>query len=146
MRYTSHQINQMTWAEWNATMAKELNKAGFKARGFNSKTRKWEDNLQPYTTTQSEPKFFILGTINSTKEIDYLKQIGLLNNGRCPMCGSPINNNPGRFTSGYDNNLHFQICQSCYNKGRKTSMNPANNNGCILTLILFPWQIIKSLF
>ena len=40
MKYTSYQIRQMSWAEWNATMANELNSAGFRCRGFNEETRK----------------------------------------------------------------------------------------------------------
>ena len=34
MKYTSYQIRQMSWAEWNATMANELNSAGFTPSPF----------------------------------------------------------------------------------------------------------------
>lgn len=145
MKYLSSQVNQMTWPEWNDTMAKELNDAGFRARGYNSETGKWEDNRALFQAYPSEPKTFILGAVGGTEEINYLKQIGLLNNGRCPKCGNPIKGNPARFTSGYDNNCHFQICQNCCSHGRKTSINPANNSGCMLALILLPWYMIKSI-
>lgn len=149
MKYTSSQVNQMTWLEWNDTMAKELNEAGFKnqvGQRFNSEIGKWEDKLIPYQADPSRLKGFILGAVDGLEEINYLKQIGLLNNGRCPMCGNTINDNPGRFTSGFDGNTHFQICQNCVHHGRKISINHTHNSGCILALILLPWHILKTLF
>ena len=64
MKYTSYQIRQMSWAEWNATMANELNSAGFRCRGFNEETRKWENNRDLYRADSSDPKIFILGTVD----------------------------------------------------------------------------------
>ena len=146
MKYTSSEINQMSWSQWNDAMARELNNAGFKARGYNDKIGKWEDNYTAYEADPNEPKLFILGTVDGAKEINYLKEIGLLNNGRCPMCGKPIYGTPGRFTSGFDRDCHFQICQECAKHGRRTSVNPANNTGCLLAFVLFPWNLIKALF
>lgn len=88
----------------------------------------------------------ILGTVDGAPEYEHLKKVGLLNNGRCPMCGEPIYGNPGRFTSGCDYNAHFQICQNCVNKGRRTSVNPANRQGCIIALLFLPYYLIKGLF
>ncbi|MDE5810847.1 MAG: hypothetical protein K2H61_00895 [Muribaculaceae bacterium] len=146
MNYTKEQIKNMTWPEWNEAMAKELNEAGFRTRGFNSETGRWESNRDLYKPHPTDPETFILGQVEGANEINYLKNKGLLNNGRCPMCGGPINGIPARFTSGYDQNVHFQICQKCCNKGRRTSLNPDNNTGCMLALILFPWHLIKSIF
>lgn len=133
----------MTWSEWNQAMADELNEAGFKAKGFNQELGRWEKNSSPYDA-HIDPKYFMLGVVEGAPEVSYLKDIGLLNNGRCPMCGGKIIGSPGRFTSGSDPDLHFQICQKCVNHGRKTSMNPANNTGCLVALLLLPWNLIKS--
>ena len=76
------------------------------------------------------------------KEIEYLKSIGLLNNDRCPLCGSSIHGNPGRFTDGYNSSLHFQICQNCVSNGRRMSDNPANK-GCIIAILLLPLSLLK---
>ncbi len=135
----------MTWHQWNETMAKELNEAGFKARGFNSKLGKWVDNYCDYSAP-SDPELFILGEVDGVKEIDYLKEIGLLNNGRCPDCGKPINGMPARFTSGSNHNMHYQICQSCCNKGKGMSVNPANNSGCMVALLFMPFAALLKLF
>lgn len=138
MKYTSEQINQMSWEEWCKTMAKELNDAGFKARGFGGE-------YVLYGTYGIHPDTFILGEVGRTKEIEYLKSIGLLNNDRCPLCGSSIHGNPGRFTDGYNPSLHFQICQNCVSNGRRMSDNPANK-GCMIAILLLPLSLLKLLF
>lgn len=146
MKYTSSQINAMSWNEWNEAMAKELNEAGFRHYGIHiEEDRSLKKCLVPYKAGD-DPKVFLLGTVEKAEEIDYLKSIGLLNNGRCPMCGKEIIGSPGRFTSGYDPNYHFQVCQNCVQHGRRTSVNPANNQGCMLALLFFPWNVLKYIF
>jgi len=140
MKYSSQEINRLSWQEWNELMAKELNDAGFR--------REYSYAGETHTSpieTDDEPSLFIHEF--GEKEINHLKSIGLLNNGRCPQCGRPINGNPGRFTSGFNHNLHFQICQNCVSRGRRTSVNPANKSqGCMIALLLLPIQLLKSLF
>ncbi len=144
MKYTSFQINSMSWKAWCNLMVDELNKAGFKERGYNEETRQWQNDYVPFKEVD-DPTWFVLGTLTKGKELEYLKSLGLLNNGRCPMCGNRIDGNPGRFTSGYDSSFHFQVCQSCVSKGKRNSLNPANNTGCIVALLLLPWYMIKAL-
>lgn len=148
MKYSSSQVRAMSEKEWVEAMASELNAAGFKARGLNPNTHRWEDNYEPYRVG-SEPKAstFVMGGIDDSRAIEHLKNVGLLNNGRCPMCGGPIDCTPARFTSGYDSTYHFQICQSCCGRGKRTSANPANNQGCgcAVALLLMPYNLIKSL-
>ena len=145
MKYTSSQINAMSWKEWTETMAKELNDAGFRTNGVKIlDDGTLEKGLVPFSVN-GEPKYFLLGSVDKAEEIEYLKSLGLLNNGRCPMCGEKIIGNPGRFTSGYDSNYHFQVCQNCVRNGNRTYVNPANNQGCMIALVLFPWNIIKHI-
>lgn len=84
-----------------------------------------------------------MGVLRDVNALEYLKSIGLINNGRCPMCGNSIDGNPGRFTSGY--NFHFQICQNCACHGKRASINPANNTGYIISLLLMPWYLVKNM-
>lgn len=135
MKYTSQQINRFTWQEWNNIMYSELNNAGFNLSFMSNDLIARDIN--------EDPRGFILEL--KEKEITYLKDIGLLNNGRCPMCGKPIYENPGRFTSGYNYNLHFQICQNCVSKGKRTTISPANNTGCLIAILLFPIYLIRVL-
>lgn len=146
MKYSSLDINAMSWAEWTATMAKELNEAGYRTRGYNEEIGGWQDNYALFQEDVSDPKFFILGAVDGSAEISYLKSLGLLNNGRCPSCGNRIVGSPGRFTSGYNSSVHFHICQNCIVKGQEISVNNANNIGCIISIVLLPWHILKSIF
>ena len=144
MKYTSNEVNRMSWQEWNQTMAEELNKKGFKAKEFDGS--KWTKTGQ-YKANDDDPKLFVLGTIEDGAAISYLRDIGLLSNGRCPMCGEPINGNPGRFTSGYDPDFYFQICQNCVKtRGGMRSAPSQSGSGCLVALLLFPWHLIKHLF
>lgn len=146
MTYSRTQVRMMTWPEWNDDLAKSLNDAGFRTRGFNADAGRWEPNRDLYKANPDDPKLFILGQVDGAAEYNHLKSVGLLNNGRCPMCGGPIDGIPARFTSGYDLNAHFQICQNCCSKGRRASINPTNNTRCLVALLLLPWHLVKNLF
>lgn len=147
MKYSSSQILSMSWKEWNQTMADELNKAGFRGIGYNPERHRLERGFAPYYAGD-DVSSFILGAVGREPEITYLKEIGLLNNDRCPLCGGSINGMPARFTDGDNSNLHFDICQTCCSQGRKMSVNRANNSGCgcVLALLIIPIHLIKSLF
>lgn len=144
MKYTSLQVKEMSYGQWMETIVNELNSAGFKARGYNSATGKWQDNFSEYKV--GDPKYFFMAELRDVNALEYLKSIGLVNNGRCPMCGNSIEGNPGRFTSGFNPSFHFQICQNCVSQGKRVSVNPANNTGCIISLLLMPWYLVKNMF
>lgn len=133
MKYTSEQINAMTRWEWCENMAEELNNAGFREKRFREydKYGKPQYDYLPYEML--DEKTFILGAVCGTEEIEHLKSIGLLNNGRCPMCGEPIRGKPGRFTDGYNPSMHFQICQKCVAKGNRSSNS---GKGCALFILI----------
>ena len=144
MKYSAEQVKEMSYAQWMESIAQELNDAGFKARGYNPEIGKHQDNYAPYEVG-GDPDLFFMGTLRDVKALEYLKEIGLVNNGRCPLCGNVFVESPGRFTSGYDPDFHFQICQSCVSKGKKYSVNPMSNSGCLVSLLFLPWNLIRSL-
>lgn len=143
-KYSLSQVKNMTFRQWIETIVKELNSAGFRARGYNSKIQKWQNNFSLYEV--GEPETFFLGELVDVDAVEYLKEIGLVDNGKCPLCGNNIEGNPGRFTDGYNSSLHFQICQNCVSQGKRVSVNPANNTGCIISLLLMPWYLVKNIF
>lgn len=142
-KYTSQHINSLSWQEWNELMAKELNAAGFRTKEFVNgewaKTGKYnahEDNDEPW----------LFAVQMDAESIEYLKQLGLINNGRCMQCGKPIIGAPGRFTDGFDHNRHYHICQDCVSRGKRISVNHANKGGCMAALLLLPVNLIANLF
>lgn len=141
MKYSTEKINSMSYQEWMETIAKELNEAGFKGEGYNATMGRFMKNVAPYEV--NDVSTFFMGAINDSSAMDYLKSIGLVNNGRCPMCGAVIKGTPSRFMDGMNPNLNFQICSSCGKEGKRISINPANNSGCMLAFVLLPLNIIK---
>lgn len=145
MKYTKDQILSMSWQEWNDTMAKELNEAGFLGPGYNPEKHCLDNHIAPYKADCPVDEF-VFGKITRGAEISHLKDIGLLNNGRCPMCGGEITGTPSQFTDGFNPNINFHICGSCCNRGRRNSINPANSSGCLIALLFLPFNLIKSMF
>lgn len=143
MKYTSEQVNSLSYADWMETIAKELNDAGYKTSGYSEELHRFAKNCAPYKVYEAST--FFLGSIEDPAALNYLKEIGLVNNGRCPMCGAPITGSGWRFTSGSDPSYHFQICGKCGGEGKRISMNPANRSGCLIALLLAPWWMIKGL-
>ena len=72
MKYTSEQINGMSWQEWNETMAKELNENGYKAQEYNSTEHRWTKTGM--YKAGDDPKVFVLGTIEDSDAISFLKR------------------------------------------------------------------------
>lgn len=132
--YSAEEVNSMSYREWMETIAKELNAAGFKGKGYSSVERGWIKIEAPYEV--GEVKYFFMGSINDANAMNYLKSIGLVNNGRCPMCGSPIKGTPSQFTSGMNPNLNFYICNSCRKEGQRISVYH-NRNSCCLGFFIF---------
>lgn len=144
MKYSAEEINRMSYHEWMETIADELNAAGFKGEGYSATENRFMKNAAPYKV--HDDRYFFMGAIDDANAMDYLKSIGLVNNGRCPMCGAPIKGTPSRFTSGMNHNLNFHICSSCRREGQRISINPSNKSECILAFVMLPWYIIKNVF
>lgn len=143
MKYTREEISQLSYKSWMETIATELNNAGYQGDGYDPEAGRFRRNFGPYEVL--DPAHFFMGAINDHEAMDYLKSIGLVNNGRCPMCGGDITGTPGIFTDGFNSKLNFHICSSCRKEGQRISINPANNTGCLVTLCLLPWYTIKQL-
>lgn len=139
MIYSKEQVSSMSYMEWMETIARELNSAGFIMH---------KNFSLPFHVSEDNVSYFFMGAINKPKEMDYLKSIGLVNNGRCPMCGRAINGTPSIFIDTLHPGLDFHICSSCRREGQRVSINHMNNPGCgcVGALILMPLHLIRLLF
>ena len=71
MRYSTEEINRMSYLEWMETIAKELNAAGFKGEGYNAAAKRFMKNVAPYDV--HDVNSFFMGSIDDSKAMDYLK-------------------------------------------------------------------------
>lgn len=87
-------------------------------------------------------KFFMTTlTTNHPYEFEsfkFLKDNGYFNLGICPNCGSPLNHVKYTFTSGFNPNINYPICENCYRGGRQVSINPASDKkGCYIATVCY---------
>ena len=113
MEYSKEQVASMPYLTWMETIAKELNEAGFKS----------DKKLStPYSVSEDNVTYFFMGAINDPNAMKYLKRIGLVNNGRCPMCGEKIKGSPSNFVDNLHPGLDFHICSYCSIDGQSFSV------------------------
>lgn len=148
MKYTSDYINSLSFQEYIKLMATELNSNGFKKY----------DGYE-YPTFEDDPvmrRLFMMGPIKDPKAMIFLKEKGLIDNGRCPSCGAPMSVYKYTWSDRRDPSKKYYLCYGCYKnhgKGDGHSMDgyhsgaptPSNSeSGCIISLLLMPVYIVKS--
>lgn len=105
MKYSREYIEGLMYKDYILLMAEELNNNGFTDNG-----KRYEVGTNFYGNFVSD---FFRGFVLSLKDqkaTDFLKGIGLLNNGRCPLTGliiSPASKTT--FTSEYNSSITYDI-------------------------------------
>lgn len=117
MKYSRDQVKAMTQDEYESAICDELNAAGFR--------NKIQGELHEYLPDEST---FGGAIVFDPEAVNYLKGIGLVNNGKCPLCGRNEEELRYRFTyqDGYSN---YHVCKRCYKLYRK---NPIRGCSCCL--------------
>ena len=139
--YSEQEINSLSWFEYNKLMADELNENGYK-----------KFNIGRFKVSEPElynPTYPLMIDISRQEELNFLIKKGLVNNGRCPRCGRPIKpRHQGKytFTSGTYKDITYHICKDCYYEGMNISVNPAQQQGCVLALLLLPYNLFINIF
>ena len=109
LSFSSDFIKGLSWEEYNELMISVLSKAGFKQMQYVQGEYQEVGPLE----NDFEPKYFASEILIDSDRVEHLKTLGLLNNGRCPLCGNIIVGEPGRYTNRFDRAINYQICQSC---------------------------------
>lgn len=150
MKYTSDYINSLSFAEYIKLMATELNENGFK-----------ENGQYEYCSFENDPamqRLFMMGPINDPKAMAFLKSKGLIENGRCPSCGAPMSVYRYTWADQRDTSKKFYVCYGCaknHGRGDGHSMDgcpsgapnqTSSGVGCMLSLMLLPFYLIKAMF
>ena len=146
MKYSSEDLENMSYSIWMESIAQELNAAGYTTKGFKKEGKLIVPGNVPYEVYDINT--FFEGSINDPNAMDYLKSIGLVNNKRCPLCGSIIKGSPSQYTYSLNPSLNYHICSSCRKEGQNYTIhtNPIKSSGCIVAIFLIPWHIIKYFF
>lgn len=116
MKYTAEQIKDLTLLEWTELMAKELNDKWYRKRYIVAETGQFSH--RPYHAV-NDLQYFLFEEVNRFDEIDWLIHIGLLNSGRCSLCGDMLTKKPLMYRAASGVNHEVQVCEKC---GKKNSI------------------------
>ena len=134
MKYTREQVKAMTQNEYESAICKELNDAGFRNE-FRGESHEYEPDESTFGGA----------IVFDPKAVDYLKQIGLLDNGKCPMCSVREDDLLYKLqnqTSG----AVYHVCKSCYKQYAQQERAKRGCGCCLGTIViigLIIWGIIK---
>lgn len=137
MQYSRNDLDNLLYKDYILLIAKELNENGF--RDAQGKEHEVSTNVHGDFVSDFSRGFVL--SINDPKAIEFLKQVGLLNNGRCPLTGlmlSPATTMT--YTSEYGSNIQYDINKKWldYTKEKK-------NWGCFISLAVLVIAIIVGI-
>jgi len=125
MKYSKDYLNNLTYKDYILLMAEELNNNGFTDKG-----KKYEVSTDVNGNFVSD---FFRGFVLSLEDkgaVDFLKEIGLLNNGRCPLTGLMYSQlSQTSYTSEHNPAINYDINRKWleYTKEKK-------NWGCLFSI------------
>ena len=122
-KFSYQEVKELGYYSYIEMMVTKLNEAEIKPRDYHK-----------FLFNDRDPDSSFMGGIcTSYQAIKYLKEIGLLNNGVCPMCGNAPIDSKYHFTSGFNQNINFHICKRCYGAGTEISINSKSDRaGCYI--------------
>lgn len=102
-------------------MCQKLKKAGFQGQRGNRPPHDYE----PFDAVFGGDIVFNLDAVH------YLQNMGLLDNGKCPMCG--IREDAVNYALSYQNGATFHVCKKCY---KQYARQEKQKRGCACCLIV----------
>ena len=124
----------MTQDEYESAICSELNAAGFRSEFHGS-----------YLEYEPDESTFGGAIVYDPKAVNYLKQIGLIDNGKCPMCSVREDELEYKLQN-QNSGAVYHVCKSCY-KQYAQQERAKRGFGCCLGIIviiaLLIWGIVK---
>ena len=136
MKYSKDYLNNLTYKDYILLMAEELNNNGFTDKG-----KKYEVSTDVNGNFVSD---FFRGFVLSLEDkgaVDFLKEIGLLNNGRCPLTGLMYSQlSQTSYTSEHNPAINYDINRKWleYTKEKK-------NWGCLFSIPVIIFGIVVGI-
>lgn len=133
MKYSRVDLSKLLYKDYILLIAEELNRNGFKCNG-----KKYEVSTTVDGNFVSRFSIGFVLSIKDKKAIDYLKEIGLLNNGRCPLTGLMISHATKiSFTSECNSSISFDVSSAWQDE-----YNAKKNKGCVISPVIIIVGII----
>ena len=133
-RYTRDQVKAMTRDVYESVICNELNAAGFRSE--------FQGEYFEY-----EPDEFVFGgsVVFDPNAVNYLKKIGLIDNGKCPMCSEREEDLQYKLQN-QNSGVVYHVCKSCYKKYAKQERAKRGCISCLVIIVIIAlliWGIIK---
>lgn len=135
MKYSREELKSMSSAQYTNVLCKELNDAGFKVMYNNGSTA-------PFVPSWD---VFELSIAENAQAVQYLRELGLIDNGKCPLCTIHEDNLQYRQRNPKSGEW-YHICKSCYQRSeKKNRIIKGCNSSCCLGMIAVLSMIIYIL-
>ena len=136
MKYKRDLVKSMTQEEYESAICQELNSAGFRHE-FRGK----QFEYQPDESTFGGSIVFDADAVN------HLKQIGLVDNGKCPMCSVREDDLAYKLQNTQSGAI-YHVCKKCYKRYSRQEQTKRGLGCClggIIVIILIIWGVFKLL-
>ena len=133
-KYTREQVKAMTQDEYESAICDELNAAGFR--------HEFHGEQHEYHPSDS---VFGGGIVFDSNAVNHLKMVGLIDNGKCPMCSTREDQLEYKLQNPHSGAI-YHVCKSCYKRYARQEREKRAKTCCLVIIIivsLIIWGIVK---
>ena len=134
MRYSRDQVKAMTQDEYESAICNELNAAGFRQEIHGEQLE-----YHPDEST------FGGAIVFDPEAVNHLKRMGLLDNGKCPMCSIREDDMMYKLQNQQSGAV-YHVCKKCYKQYAQQERAKRGCGCCLGTIViigLIIWGIMK---
>lgn len=134
MKYYREQVKKMAQEEYESLICKELNDAGFRHE-FHGKQLEYHPDESTFGGA----------IVFDPDAVDYLKRVGLLDNGKCPMCSIREDDLLYKLQNQRSGAI-YHVCKSCYKRYARQEREKRAKGCCLIVIVIIAiiiWGIVK---
>ena len=124
MKYSREQLKAMTQDEYESAICKELNDAGFR-QVFHGEHLEYEPDRSTFGGA----------IVFDPEAVNYLKHVGLLDNGKCPMCSVREDDLMYKLQNQHSGAI-YHVCKSCYKQYARQEQEKRAKGCCLGVLVV----------
>ena len=80
-----------------------------------------------------------------SEAVNYLKRVGLVDNGKCPMCSEREDDLMYKLQNQHSGAV-YHVCKSCYKQYARQEQEKGQRDACLIVIILIAlviWGLVK---